>query len=72
MLTDPLLRYALAALAIGVAVALQFVPLFRQQVDELAARWLPFTVLRYRLFQLGAGFVLLSAGIELLRFSNPG
>ncbi len=51
---------------IGVAVALQFVPLFRQRLAPLTARYPALKLIDYRLFQLVAGFFLLSFGIELL------
>ncbi|MGR8919000.1 MAG: hypothetical protein ACU85V_05225 [Gammaproteobacteria bacterium] len=68
LLANPTLRYALAALLIAVAVALQFVPLYKAELEALAGRYPIVRVLRSRLFQLGAGFALLTLGIELLRF----
>lgn len=63
----PMLKHLVAAVLIGVAVALQFVPLFRPAIDAWAARYPVIKIIQSRLFQLGAGFVLLTLGIELLR-----
>ena len=63
------LRYLVSAILIAVAVGLQFVPLYRGRLTPHADRlWV--RVLCSRVFQLLAGFVLLTAGIELMRFQT--
>tara|TARA_Y100001934_G_C12201605_1_gene701485 strand:- start:797 stop:1015 length:219 start_codon:yes stop_codon:yes gene_type:complete len=63
----PMLKHVVAAVLIGSAVALQFVPLFRHAIHGWAARYPVIKIIQSRIFQLGAGFVLLTLGIELLR-----
>lgn len=55
------------AVAIAIAVGVQFVPVFQKRLDRLTARYPALKLLSYRLFQLAAGFALLTIGIELLQ-----
>ena len=61
------LRYLVSAVLITVAIALQFVPLWQKRLDPLAKRYPILKLVGYRVFQLVAGFGLLTMGIELLR-----
>ena len=63
----PMLKHVVAAVLIASAVALQFVPLFRPAIHAWAVRYPVIKIIESRIFQLGAGFALLTLGIELLR-----
>lgn len=65
----PAVRYAVSAVLIAVALALQFVPLFHRRINPLVARYPALKLVNSRLFQLIVGFGLLSVGIDLLNIA---
>ena len=59
----------LGTVLIGIGVGLQFVSVYKRQIDALNERTLLIKVLQSRFFQLIGGFFLLFYGIKLLQFN---
>jgi hypothetical protein len=59
----------LGTVLIGIGVGLQFVSVYKRQLDALNERTLLIKVLQSRFFQLIGGFFLLFYGIKLLQFN---
>jgi hypothetical protein len=59
----------LGTVLIGIGVGLQFVSVYKRQIDALNERTLLIKVLQSRVFQLIGGFFLLFYGIKLLQFN---
>ena len=58
--------YLFGGILIALGVGLQFMGLYQTRLAPLAARYPLLKLLYSRLFQLGAGFALLTLGIEML------
>lgn len=62
-----ILNYVLGGALIALGVALQFVPLYRVRLQPWIERYRWLVVIRWRVFQLVAGFALVALGIDMLR-----
>lgn len=63
-------RPLLGALLVGAGVALQFVPLYAARLAPLEQRWPWLRILRWRVFQIPAGFGLIALGIRCLQWGE--
>ena len=70
LLENPHVRYNIAGLSIALAIFLQFIPLYKKKLDELAIKHPLIKIVQSRAFQLVAGFVLLTVGIEVMRLDQ--
>jgi|GEM_PF-3534952 hypothetical protein len=62
-------RYPAGALLISMGVALQFLPLAKKRLEPIFDRYPFLKIFDSRVVHLFVGFVLITAGIELLRMN---
>ena len=61
------LNFILGGVLIALAIALQFANLYADALRPAIERYPALRIVLNRLFQLGAGFALLTFGIDILR-----
>lgn len=61
------LNYVAGGILIAIAIALQFANLYAEALRPAIERHPALRIVLNRLFQLGAGFALLTFGIDILR-----
>lgn len=66
-MNHPLLIYPLVVVLFALGIGLQFVPLFQARLAPLIEKRPRLKIIRSRLFQLVAGFGILSLAIKLIQ-----